>query len=100
EMIDCHCHLADNSFKEDVDQVIHRALQFGVSKLIVVCEYADQAEKVIGLSERWKGKVHSSIGVHPIQKRNKSVQMKHYDLIEPLIRKKSLTIGLHWRNRT
>lgn len=41
--------------------------QFGVIQMIVVCEYADQAVKVIELSERWKGNIIPSIGVHPIQ---------------------------------
>ncbi|GMT14768.1 hypothetical protein PFISCL1PPCAC_6065 [Pristionchus fissidentatus] len=86
-MIDCHCHLSDNSFKEDVDQVIDRSVQAGVEKFIVVPEFPDQAEKVIDLSERWKGRVYPSIGVHPIQKRNKSVQMKHFTQIEPLLHK-------------
>ncbi|KAF8364154.1 hypothetical protein PRIPAC_91077, partial [Pristionchus pacificus] len=93
EMIDSHCHLSDNSFKEDVDKVIEKAIEFGVIQMIVVCEYADQAVKVIELSERWKGNIIPSIGVHPIQKRNKSVQIKHFDLIEPLIRKYSGKIG-------
>ncbi|GMR36655.1 hypothetical protein PMAYCL1PPCAC_06850, partial [Pristionchus mayeri] len=86
-MIDCHCHLADNSFKEDADKVVQEALQSGVNQLIVVCEYADQAEKIIELSKNWKGIILPSSGVHPIQKRNKTVQIKHFELIESLIRK-------------
>ena len=67
-MIDSHCHLADETFAADLDQVIARARDAGVESALVVLEAgnpteAAQAERVTGL---WP-EVRFSIGVHPHQ---------------------------------
>ena len=67
-MIDSHCHLADQTFAADLDQVIARARDAGVESALVVLEAgnpkeAAQAERVTGL---WP-EVRFSIGVHPHQ---------------------------------
>ena len=67
-MIDSHCHLADETFATDLDQVIARAREAGVERALVVLEggnakEAAQAERVTGL---WP-EVRFSIGVHPHQ---------------------------------
>ena len=67
-MIDSHCHLADETFATDLDQVIARARDAGVERALVVLEAgnakeAAQAERVTGL---WP-EVRFSIGVHPHQ---------------------------------
>ena len=67
-MIDSHCHLADQTFAADLEQVIARARDAGVESALVVLEAgnpkeAAQAERVTGL---WP-EVRFSIGVHPHQ---------------------------------
>ena len=67
-MIDSHCHLADETFATDLDQVIARAREAGVERALVVLEAgnvkeAAQAERVTAL---WP-EVRFSIGVHPHQ---------------------------------
>jgi TatD DNase family protein len=67
-MIDSHCHLADETFATDLDQVIARAREAGVERALVILEAgntkeAAQAERVAGL---WP-EVRFSIGVHPHQ---------------------------------
>lgn len=67
-MIDSHCHLADETFATDLDQVIARAREAGVERALVVLEAgnakeAAQAGRVTGL---WP-EVRFSIGVHPHQ---------------------------------
>jgi len=67
-VIDSHCHLADQTFAADLDQVIARARDAGVESALVVLEAgnpkeAAQAERVTGL---WP-EVRFSIGVHPHQ---------------------------------
>ena len=67
-MIDSHCHLADQTFEADLEQVIARARDVGVESALVVLEAgnpkeAAQAERVTGL---WP-EVRFSIGVHPHQ---------------------------------
>jgi TatD DNase family protein len=67
-VIDSHCHLADETFAADLDQVIARAREAGVERALVILEAgnakeAAQAERVAGL---WP-EVRFSIGVHPHQ---------------------------------
>ncbi|CAI2347289.1 unnamed protein product [Caenorhabditis sp. 36 PRJEB53466] len=81
-MIDVHCHLADNKFKEDLDEVIAQAIHGGIKKMIVVPEFESQFEKVIEICQRFPGKVYGGIGIHPIQKRGKCVRMKNIAKVE------------------
>jgi TatD DNase family protein len=67
-MIDSHCHLADETFATDLDQVIARARDAGVERALVILEAgnakeAAQAERVAAI---WP-EVRFSIGVHPHQ---------------------------------
>ena len=67
-MIDSHCHLADETFAADLDEVIARAREAGVERALVILEAgnakeAAQAARVTGL---WP-EVRFAIGVHPHQ---------------------------------
>jgi TatD DNase family protein len=67
-VIDSHCHLADETFATDLEQVIARAREAGVERALVILEAghdkeAAQAERVARL---WP-EVRFSIGVHPHQ---------------------------------
>ncbi|CAI5441476.1 unnamed protein product [Caenorhabditis angaria] len=84
-MIDVHCHLADNKFKDDIDDVIKRAIDSGVTKMIAVAEFGSQFENVLNLSKKYEKVVYAGIGVHPIQKRNKCVQRKHLAEVETFL---------------
>ncbi|CCD61940.1 Deoxyribonuclease TATDN3 [Caenorhabditis elegans] len=81
-MIDVHCHLVDNKFKEDLDDVIGHAHATGIQKMINFPEFESQFEKSIGISKKWPGSVYTGIGIHPIQKRGKSAKMKHISKME------------------
>ena len=67
-MIDSHCHLADETFASDLEQVIDRAKEAGIERALVILEAgnekeAAQAERV---EQLWPD-VRFSIGVHPHQ---------------------------------
>ena len=67
-MIDSHCHLADEVFSADLEQVIDRAKDAGITGALVILEAgnakeAAQAERV---EQFWPG-VRFAIGVHPHQ---------------------------------
>jgi TatD DNase family protein len=67
-VIDSHCHLADEAFASDLEQVIDRAKNAGIERALVILEAgnpneAAQAERV---EQLWPG-VRFSIGVHPHQ---------------------------------
>ena len=67
-MIDSHCHLADETFAADLEEVVRRAQDAGVERALIILEAgnpkeAAQAERV---EQLWPG-VRCSIGVHPHQ---------------------------------
>ena len=67
-MIDSHCHLADPAFAGDLDQVVRRAHDAGVSDGLCILAFGDAAESAQASRVRaaWPG-VKFAIGVHPHQ---------------------------------
>ena len=67
-MIDSHCHLADETFAADLDQVVARARDAGLERVMVILEggnttEAAQAER---LQHLWP-ETRFAVGVHPHQ---------------------------------
>jgi TatD DNase family protein len=65
-VIDSHCHLADEAFAKDLDEVVARARDAGLERALVILAAGDeleaaQAERV----ERLWSEVRFAIGVHP-----------------------------------
>ena len=65
-VIDSHCHLADEKFRGDLEQVIARAKAAGVLGALVILEggNAAEAEQARRVEALWPD-VRTSIGVHP-----------------------------------
>ena len=63
-MIDTHCHLDFESFAEDREQVLERALQAGVTSIINPAVDLESCQAALALHERWP-QVHVAIGIHP-----------------------------------
>jgi len=67
-MIDSHCHLADETFAEDLADVVARAREAGVVRVMVILEgnNAAEAEQARRILELWP-ETRFAIGVHPHQ---------------------------------
>jgi TatD DNase family protein len=65
-MIDSHCHLADDKFRDDLEQVIARAKAAGLDGALVILEggNAAEAEQARRVERLWP-EARTSIGVHP-----------------------------------
>jgi len=65
-VIDSHCHLADEKFRGDLEQVIARAKAAGVVGALVILEGGNAAEagQVPEVERLWP-EVRTAIGVHP-----------------------------------
>ena len=67
-MIDSHCHLADETFAQDLDEVIRRARDAGLERVLVILEGGNENEAAQArrLDTLWP-EVRFAIGVHPHQ---------------------------------
>src|SRR4051812_44753516 len=65
-MIDSHCHIAGPEFVEDLDAVIDRARDAGLSYALVILAADDNVEIAQGarVAAAWNA-VRFSVGVHP-----------------------------------
>ena len=63
-LIDTHAHLDFPEFVPDLDQVIQRASDAGVHRIITIGTTLESSRKSVELAERYLG-VYASIGVHP-----------------------------------
>jgi TatD DNase family protein len=67
-MIDTHCHLADEVFEADLEQVVARAREAGLTGAVCILAAgdADEARRATRVRELWPS-VGFAVGVHPHQ---------------------------------
>lgn len=65
ELIDIGANLAHDSFDDDRDEVLQRAANAGVSKLIITGSSDDSNRAALELAKRYPGRLFSTAGVHP-----------------------------------
>ncbi len=63
-MIDSHCHLAAREFEKDLPEVLERARQAGVTRMVCIGDTIAESEKCIELAERYP-ELFATVGVHP-----------------------------------
>jgi TatD DNase family protein len=65
-VIDSHCHLADQEFAADLDDVVARAIAAGVQRALVILAAGDaqEAAQAIRVEALWPD-VRFAVGVHP-----------------------------------
>jgi len=65
-MIDSHCHLADETYRDDLDAVVARSKDAGLERVLVILEAgnASEASQAERLASLWP-ETRVAIGVHP-----------------------------------
>lgn len=63
-MIDIHCHLNFHKFENDYDEVIKRAREKGVTKIVNVGTKLDSSEWAVNLAETYDD-LWAIVGIHP-----------------------------------
>lgn len=63
-MIEVHCHLNFKAFNDDYDEVIKRAEDAGVEKIINVGTKIDSSQRAVELAEKYDN-LYAVVGVHP-----------------------------------
>lgn len=64
ELIDTHCHLSMEVFREDLDRVLESALGQGISKIIVPGVDPESSQKAVELASRYSC-IYAAVGIHP-----------------------------------
>jgi TatD DNase family protein len=64
-MIDTHCHLYTKEFTEDIDAVIRRASEIGVTKFYLPAIDKSCTERMNLLEEKYPNKCFAMAGLHP-----------------------------------
>lgn len=63
-MIDTHCHLADKKFSLDLAEVIARAGERGVTRMVTIADSMHESRKCLELAEKFD-QLFCTVGVHP-----------------------------------
>jgi TatD DNase family protein len=68
-IIDSHCHLDDERFADDLDEVLQRAAKAGVERFIIPGADPLTLPRAVEIAERYEA-VFFAVGVHPYDARN------------------------------
>ena len=63
-LIDSHCHLDFPDFAEELDEVVARAEDAGLGRMVTICTRVRKFKDILAVSERFEN-VFCSVGTHP-----------------------------------
>src|SRR5438128_2277723 len=63
-MIDMHCHLNFHKFEIDIDEVVQRAREAGVTTIVNTGTSIASSRKAVELSEKYQN-LFAIVGIHP-----------------------------------
>lgn len=90
-LIDSHCHLDDDRYDQDRDQVVERARALGIDRIVIPSTTANRWPKVKQVAESYEG-MFPAYGLHPMF--IEQHQLAHLsELDEWLEREKPLAVG-------
>lgn len=69
KLFDSHCHLDDKTYAKDLDEVIRRAHDAGVSRIMSIGVNSTTSARAVELAASYPG-IYASVGVHPHDVRN------------------------------
>ncbi len=77
ELIDSHAHLTFKRLVKDVEGVIDRSIEAGVSGWVTVGTDTEQNQQVVALAEKYEN-MYAAVGIHP----HDAKHVTDYDLIQ------------------
>ena len=90
-LIDSHCHLDDDRFDVDRDQVVARARVRGINRIVIPSTTAARWHKLKSVCERYDG-LHAAYGLHPMfTDQHQNIHLRELD--EWLDREKPVAVG-------
>lgn len=64
-IIDTHAHLDLPEFQDDLSEVLQRAAEAGVGRIICVGTTLDSSRRCVELARRYPDRIYATVGVHP-----------------------------------
>ncbi len=64
-IIDTHCHLDDEEYKDDCAEVISRAVNAGVTRMFVPAIDLPSSRRIMNLCRQYPGTLYPMVGLHP-----------------------------------
>ena len=64
-MIDTHCHLGEDIFRDDLDAVISRAKQAGITGCVVPGEHSGNVERIQEIAHAYPDFIRPALGLYP-----------------------------------
>lgn len=92
-LIDTHAHLWWDSYKDDLDQVLARAKEARVEKIIAPGTDMESSRKAVELARKYPGVIYASVGIHPEEVLETRFQMLDASKIIAENRKLIVAIG-------
>ena len=72
-MIDSHCHLDHEPLLENLNDIIKRSKEVGITKLLTICTTLDSFEKIKTIIEKDK-MIYGTYGIHPHESENNQIE--------------------------
>ncbi len=91
-LIDTHCHLNDEKFSDDLNEVINRAENVGVKQIINFGDTLENSAQVIKLAEKFSF-MYAGVGIHPSEIENFDENKSVEKIVELAANKKVVAIG-------
>lgn len=103
-MIDTHAHLDDKQFDADRDEVIRRAFDSGVEKIVNIGAGLGSSERSVELANKYEN-IYATVGLHPHYfMKHKSWNEEHKNKLEELAKSEKVVaigeIGLEYYSHT
>jgi len=87
-IIDTHCHLDNEKYYEDVDEVIKKAQENGVKKFIIPAASPKDIKRAVELAQKYED-IYFAVGVHPCDIEN----FKEEYLLDYITNPKCVAVG-------
>ncbi len=65
QIVDTHCHLDEEGFANELDEVVAAAVDNGVAGIVTIGTSVASSRRSIELAERFPGVVFAAVGIHP-----------------------------------
>ena len=90
-MIDTHCHINDIKYNLDIKEVVLRAVESGVKKMICVGVDLKTSEKAMELANQYN-EIYATVGYHPHESKD-ATKGYIYELEEMTKNSKVVAVG-------